>query len=192
MNDSHVAPRFLKPVSLFFSLMLIVFAIETLVMYLLEALLRDIPAHVLNLIDSMSLSILSAPFIWWLIVRPFHNLALAEKSRTEQTLKYIVDAVINVDENGAIESINPAAVSAFGYSAQEIVGRDIAVIIPEFSSGLTSVRPEEVTGGAVRAFRARQETIGYRKDGVCFPVQISISSLQMGALVPCCYHPGHY
>jgi diguanylate cyclase (GGDEF)-like protein/PAS domain S-box-containing protein len=179
MNDSPVTPRFLKPAGLFFRLLLVVFALETLVMYLLGALLRDVPVHVQNLIDSLSLSILSAPFIWWLIVRPFQNLASAEKNRTEQTLRYIVDAVIHFDENGVIESINPAATSAFGYTPQEIVGRDITVIIPNFSSGITSVRPEEVTGGSVRAFGTRQETIGCRKDGVCFPVQISISSLQL-------------
>ena len=52
-------------------------------MYLLEVFLGG-PVHLQNIIDSLSLSILSAPFIWLLIVRPFQHLALAEKSRTEQ------------------------------------------------------------------------------------------------------------
>src|SRR6185369_11345928 len=123
MADAPVAPRFLKPASLFFRLLLIVFAIETLVMYLLDIFLQGVPVHVQNMIDSLSLSILSAPFIWWLIVRPFQNLALAEINRTNQTLRYIVDAVINFDNNGVIDYINLAAVSAFGYSQQEISGR---------------------------------------------------------------------
>jgi len=178
MADAPVAPRFLKPASLFFRLLLIVFAIETLVMYLLDIFLQGVPVHVQNMIDSLSLSILSAPFIWWLIVRPFQNLALAEINRTNQTLRYIVDAVINFDNNGVIDYINLAAVSAFGYTQQEISGRDISLIIPDFSTCITPVRPAEVAGESERAFRTLQETIGCRKDGVCFPVQISISSLQ--------------
>jgi len=179
MNDAPLTPNFLKPVSLFSRLLLIVFAIETLVMYLLDAFLHGVPVHLQNIIDSLSLSILSAPFIWWLIVRPFQQLAVTEKSRTDQTLRYIVDAVIHFDENGAIESINPAATKVFGYTPQELAGRDIAVVIPDFASGSTSVRPEEVSGGAVRTFETSQETNGCRKDGVCFPVQISISSLHL-------------
>src|SRR6185369_4356671 len=60
----------------------------------------------------------------------------------------------------------------------EISGRDISLVIPDFSTCITPVRPEEVAGGSERAFRTLQETIGCRKDGFCFPVQISISSLQ--------------
>jgi len=179
MNDAPLTPNFLKPVSLFSRLLLIVFAIETLVMYLLDAFLHDVPVHLQNIIDSLSLSILSAPFIWWLIVRPFQQLASTEKHRTDQILRYIVDAVIHFDENGAIESINPAAVSTFGYTPQEIAGRDIAVVIPEFSSAITTAHAGEADGVPMRAFGISQETIGCRKDGVCLPIQISISSLQL-------------
>ncbi|MDA8429593.1 MAG: EAL domain-containing protein [Geobacteraceae bacterium] len=163
------APRFLKPVTLFLRLLLIVFTIETLVMYLLEAYLPSVSSHIQNLIDSLSLSIMSGPFIWWLIVRPFHRLAEVERNRSEQILRYLVDAVIHFDEHGAIESLNPAALSAFGYPPQEIVGQDIAVILPGFSSGLT----------AMHAFKTSLETNACRKDGVCFPVQVSISNLQL-------------
>ncbi|OGU13283.1 MAG: hypothetical protein A2076_13080 [Geobacteraceae bacterium GWC2_53_11] len=86
MNNSTETAHALKPVTLFFRLLLTIFAIETLVMVLLDSWLKAAPAHVINFIDSLSLSILSAPFIWWLIVRPFHKLAVAEKNRSEQNL----------------------------------------------------------------------------------------------------------
>lgn len=84
--DKSTKPLFLKPIRLFLRMLLIVFALETLVMYLLDAFLKDVPVHVHNIIDPLILSILSSPFLWWLIVRPFQNSALAEKSRTEQNL----------------------------------------------------------------------------------------------------------
>ena len=130
MNDPPVTPRLLKPWSLFFRLLLIVFISETLVMYLLDFFQVGMPPYVYNLLDPLGLSVLGAPFIWWLVVRPFQQLASAEKSRSDQTLGHIVDAVINFDENGSIQSINPAAAGVFGYTAQEIVGRDIDCIIP--------------------------------------------------------------
>lgn len=179
MNDSPVDYRFLKPASLFSRLLLIIFTVETLVMYLMKAFMPGVSSHLQNLVDSLSLSIISAPFIWWLIVRPFQHLALTEMSRTEQTLRYIVDAVIHFDKNGVIESINPAAASAFDYSQQEIAGRELAVIIPDFSSETASARPENVSGGAGCVFGTLRETIGRRKDGSCFPIQISISSFQL-------------
>jgi len=179
MGDFSAAPRFLKPASLFFRLLLIIFTIETVVMFLLEAFLRDVPVYVLNILDALMLSILSAPFIWWVVVRPFQYFAATERTRSDQILKYIVDAVINFDEKGAIESINSAAASTFGYSNQEIAGRNIALIIPDFSSIMASMPPEETRGDLFHVFGTRRETFGCRKDGFCFPVQVSISDLQL-------------
>ena len=180
MNDSSAAPSILNPAGLFFRLLLTIFTVETLVMYLLvEPFLKDVPEHIQNLLDSLSLSIISAPFIWWLVVRPFQQLALAEKSQTEQTLRHVVDAVINFDEYGIIESINPATTRIFGYTPQEIAGQDIAVIVPEFSSANTSVPPEGVSSRFVRTFETLQESTACCKNGVCFPVQVTLSSLQV-------------
>lgn len=171
--------RFPRPVALFVRLLLIVFTLESAVMYLLEVLMQGVAAHVQNLVDALSLSLLSAPFIWWLIVRPFRNLASEEMSRTEQTLRHIVDAVIHFDQQGVIESLNPAAVTAFGYAPGEITGRDLATIIPGFSLECSAESSDQQPCGERRKLRHLQETIGCRKDGVCFPVQISISTLQL-------------
>ncbi|MFH1027252.1 MAG: EAL domain-containing protein, partial [Pseudomonadota bacterium] len=181
-NDSggsgrHV--RFPKPVALFVRLLIIVFALESAMMYLLDALMQGAPAHLQNLVDSLGLSLLSAPFIWWLIVRPFRKLATEEMSRTEQTLRHLVDAVIHIDSQGQIESINPAAVTAFGYAPDEISGRNLAIIVPGFSLDAPTEPPESAICGERNKLRQRQETIGCRKDGACFPVQVSISTLQL-------------
>jgi len=179
MNDPPVTPKLLKPGNLFFRLLVIVFISETLVMYLLNFLQFGMPPYVYNLLDPLGMSVLGAPFIWWLVVRPFQQLAVAEKSRSEQTLRHIVDAVINFDENGIIQSINSAAAGVFGYTAQEIVGRDIDCIVPEISSGGLSEGPDAAVGEPVRRFGTHQETVGRSKDGVCFPVQLSISNLYL-------------
>jgi len=136
MNDSHVTRRFQKPVGLFFRLLLIIFTIETLVMYLMDALLRNIPVHLQNIIDPLSLSIMSAPFIWWFIVRPFQNLALAEKSRNEQ----IQAAAVLAEQKEFAESLlRNSAVPAF------VINTDRKVVIwNRACEELTGIGAEEM------------------------------------------------
>jgi PAS domain-containing protein len=138
MNDSFAAPHVLKPANLFFRLLLIVFTIETVVMYLLEAFLHGVPVHVLNLIDSLSLSVLSAPFIWWLIVRPYNNLAVAEKSRTEQAL---AAAALAEQKEFAESLILNSAVPSFVINTDRMV-----VIWNRACEELTGIKAVEMLG----------------------------------------------
>ena len=75
------------------------------------------------------------------------NPASADMLQSGHVLRDIIDAVIIIDENGGIESCNPAATAAFGYSTQEMADLDIAAIIPGFSTAINSVLPVEVPGG---------------------------------------------
>lgn len=138
MNYSHGAVRVQKPAALLFRLMLIIFTVETLIMFLLDAFLHGVPVHLQNMIDSFSLSILSAPFIWWLIVRPFQHLALAEKSRTEQ----IEAAAALAEQKEFAESlILNSAVPSFVINTERLV-----VIWNRACEELTGIRADEMLG----------------------------------------------
>ncbi|MFA7404240.1 MAG: EAL domain-containing protein [Pelobacteraceae bacterium] len=138
MNISPAAPRILKPANLFFRLLLIVFLIETVVMYLLDAFLQGVPAHIQNILDSLSLSVLSAPFIWWLIVRPFRDLALTEKLRTEQIQ---ASAALAEQKEFAESLIRNSAVPSF------VINTDHRVVIwNRACEELTGIKAEEMLG----------------------------------------------
>lgn len=173
--------KFPKPLQQYTLLLIIISLVEILIMFLLPFVLPSgTPEYIQNLADALFLTILSGPFIWWLIARPLRNAALSEFNRTKAALGHIVDAVINFDTQGNVESLNPAAERLFGYQPDEIIGQSIGRIIPEIvsehSGAPLSVTSTKTATGERHIF----ETIGYHKDQTCFPLELSISKLNLG------------
>jgi PAS domain S-box-containing protein len=82
-----------------------------------------------------------------------------------------VDGIITIDERGSIESFNPAAERIFGRARDEILGKDISLLMPEFAGNFASV--SRASGGA-------RETVGRRRDGGEFPVELGLSETVAG------------
>ena len=85
------------------------------------------------------------------------------------------DAIVSKDLNGIVQTWNRAAERMFGYTAEEIVGRPIRLIIPqdrqsEEDQVLATIR----AGGAVEHF----ETIRQRKDGTLIEISLSVSPVR--------------
>ena len=88
-----------------------------------------------------------------------------------------VDGIITFDHAGLIEYINPSAERMFGYTDDEVVGRDIGLIMPlpdyQDHNHYYDQNIRE-TGGIV------QEVAGRRKTGETFPLEMSISEVTQG------------
>ena len=85
------------------------------------------------------------------------------------------DAIVSKDLNGIVQTWNPAAERMFGYSADEIIGRPIRLVIPadrqsEEDQVLAAIR----AGGTVEHF----ETVRQRKDGTLIDVSLSVSPVR--------------
>src|SRR5436305_14202684 len=57
-------------------------------------------------------------------------LSLSE-ARTHAILATAVDAVVIIDEQGAVETFNPAAERLFGYMEAEVLGQNVRLLMPE-------------------------------------------------------------
>ena len=157
---------FSRPYAIFGTLMLITCVTETFVMFLLPSLFPNTKGPALIFADSLMLTALSAPFGWWLIVRPLRRHAITESARTDAVLGSVVAAVIHFDAEGTIESINPAAEKLFGYTPREIIGQKMKMIIPGLAVGCADA-PGEFG------------SVGRCRDGSSFPVESSVSRLEL-------------
>jgi PAS domain S-box-containing protein len=92
-----------------------------------------------------------------------------------------VDGVITADENGFVETINPAAERIFGWRESELAGRNLAVLMPEpYASEHNGYLERYRTTGERRILGSERELVGRRRDGSTFPVQLAISEMHIG------------
>jgi PAS domain S-box-containing protein len=100
----------------------------------------------------------------------------------EGILKSIADGVIVIDSTGRVGTCNPAAARMFGYSPEEIIGRNVAMLMPEPHAGEHAgyMKTYAETGTGKIVGRGVREVMGRRKDGVEFPVDISIGEMDIG------------
>jgi PAS domain S-box-containing protein len=88
------------------------------------------------------------------------------------------DAVISLDESGAILLANPATTRIFGYDPAELIGKPLTMLMPEFLR-----KPHEAGFNRYLATGQRHinwqgtELIGLRKNGQEFPVEVSFGEL---------------
>ena len=85
------------------------------------------------------------------------------------------DAIIGKSLDGTVVTWNAAAERLYGYTAREMIGRSIAVLIPRY-------RPEELSDILDQIKRGQKvdqlETVRIRKDGVPVEVSVTISPIK--------------
>jgi formate hydrogenlyase transcriptional activator len=91
------------------------------------------------------------------------------------------DAMVVTTVNGHISAINPAVEHLFGYSAAELIGNLVEMLIPErFRGRHPRHRDAYVAVPSARPMGTGLELYGRRKDGTEFPVDIMLSPVESG------------
>ena len=108
--------------------------------------------------------------------------ALRDSAALVQTmLNTVADGLVTVHaDGGTIETANPAIELLFGYSAAELAGKPLSVLIPELEQDQRTVSLEYYEASDEnRAIGVGREVMGKRKNGSAFPLEISASEMML-------------
>ena len=114
--------------------------------------------------------------------KPDHEREESALRYSEENYRLVVetapDAVISIDERGAILFANPATVRIFGYDPAELIGKPLTVLMPEFLRKLHEKGFSRYLATGQRHINWQgTELTALRKNGQEFPVEISFGEL---------------
>lgn len=92
-----------------------------------------------------------------------------------------VEGILIIDAEGQVGSINPAALRMFGYTAEEVVGKNVSVLMPvPHRDAHDGYIAEYLATGTKKVIGIGRETTGRRKDGTEFPIELAVSEVRLG------------
>lgn len=101
------------------------------------------------------------------------------ENRLHAILDAAADAIITIDHQGIIRSVNPATRKLFGYTKEELLGQNVRLLMPLPFQNEHGVRMARFLGtGQTHVMIGHREVAGRRKDGSTFPVGLSVSEVK--------------
>jgi len=107
--------------------------------------------------------------------------ATAAEQRLRSILDHVMDGIISIDEHGTVTTFNPAAERLFGYAAQEVIGQNIKMLMPEpYQSQHDGYLANYLRTGHAKIIGIGREVSGRRKDGSIFSVDLAVNEFPLG------------
>jgi PAS domain S-box-containing protein len=107
------------------------------------------------------------------------ELAVA-RERTQSILDNVHDGIITIDEIGTVKSLNSSATRIFGFSAEEVIGRNVKMLMPEpYHSAHDGYLHNYMTTGTAKIIGIGREVMGKRKDGELFPMDLAVTEVRL-------------
>lgn len=108
-----------------------------------------------------------------------------ERRESEERLDAVVatasEGIITIDDAGRIESFNPAAERLFGYTAAEVAGRNVSMLMPEPDrSRHDGYLRRYLDGGEAHIIGFGREVMAQRRDGSPLPIGLAVSEMRLG------------
>ncbi len=108
----------------------------------------------------------------------FYKLQLSEM-KMATIIDSAVDAIITIDETGAIQAFNRAAEKMFAYSVKEVMGRNISLLMPEpFRSEHSDYIARYLRTGIPHIIGIGREVVAQRKCGEIFPIDLAVGEVK--------------
>lgn len=106
---------------------------------------------------------------------------LDREARIQAILDTVIDGIVTITDRGVVETFNPTAEKIFGYRAEEVVGNNVSILMPEpYAHEHDDYIARYINTGEARIIGVGREVVGRRKDGTIFPLELAVSEMQVG------------
>jgi two-component system, LuxR family, sensor kinase FixL len=107
--------------------------------------------------------------------------ALAREAHLASILETVPDAMIVIDERGLIQSFSSAAERQFGYTAAEVIGKNVSMLMPSpYRESHDGYIERYLRTGEKRIIGIGRLVVGERKDGSTFPMELAVGEMRSG------------
>lgn len=94
----------------------------------------------------------------------------------------VLDGIITINPSGSIESFNRAAARIFGYAPDQVMRRNVRMLMPEpYASAHDGYLERYTASGQSRVLGTVREVEGRRADGSIFPMEIALAETVLGS-----------
>jgi two-component system, LuxR family, sensor kinase FixL len=103
----------------------------------------------------------------------------AREAHLKSILETVPDAMVVIDERGSIQSFSVAAERLFGYKPDEVIGRNIKMLMPSpYREQHDGYLMRYLTTGERRIIGIGRVVVGERKGGSTFPMELSVGEMR--------------
>ncbi len=102
------------------------------------------------------------------------------EARLQAILDTAVEAIITIDDRGICETVNTAAVAMFGYTVEEVLGKNASLLMPSpYRDEHDQYLANYLQTGQKKIIGIGREAVGRRKNGEEFPIRLAVSEVQL-------------
>ena len=102
----------------------------------------------------------------------------ASEARWRAIVDSAVDGIVAIDTHGRVEAFNPAAERLFGYTAAEVCGQNVDMLMPSpYREEHDTYLSRYMATGRAKIIGSGREVQGRRKDGSTFPLHLSVGEM---------------
>lgn len=106
---------------------------------------------------------------------------LAREAHLQSILATVPDAMVVITEDGNMQSFSLAAERLFGWKADEVIGRNVSMLMPEpYRAHHDGYLDRYLTTGERRIIGVGRVVLGERRDGSTFPMELSVGEMVSG------------
>jgi diguanylate cyclase (GGDEF)-like protein/PAS domain S-box-containing protein len=103
----------------------------------------------------------------------------SSEDRLRAVLDSTVDAILTVDERGRIETVNPSVERLFGWRAEEMIGQNVKMLMPEpHQSAHDGYLHNYLTSGQAKIIGIGREVPGKHRDGRIFAMELAVNEIK--------------